>query len=394
MRKPGGDIFPDNLKNHFLTTFRCRKDEVSLCFCGMGPAEQFDYKESEDEKNPFDELIGASSVWRKVLQQTELVAPSNATVLITGESGTGKELVAKAIHARSTRRQQPLVIVNSAAIAPELFESEFFGHVKGAFTGAQRDRIGRFGLADGGTIFLDEVGEVPLSLQGKLLRVLQDGQYERVGEDRPRKVDVRVIAATNRELDKEVEAGRFRQDLFYRLSVFPIHIAPLRERLEDVPLLAEHFMRKLNWRDRSNVPVRLSEENVRALKNYHYPGNVRELANIIERAGILTHCFLYNLSVQQILDAMLLAEQRQQLDLIAKEPSTVNADSPTIMTYAQIKDLERENLIAALEATNYRVYGAGGAAELLGVKPTTLSSRIKSLKIPLRPERKTGTRVE
>jgi formate hydrogenlyase transcriptional activator len=215
---------------------------------------------------------------------------------------------------------------------------------------------------------------------------LQEGQYERVGEDRTRKVDVRVIAATNHELEKEVEAGRFRQDLFYRLTVFPIHIAPLRERLEDVPLLAEHFMRKLNWRDRSNLPVRLSEENVSTLLNYHYPGNVRELENIIERAGILTNCFLYNLSVQQILDAMLLSDQRKQLDAIAKEPSNADGRSQKkIMTYAEIKDMERENLIAALQVTNYRIYGAGGAAELLGVKPTTLSSRIKALHIPLRP---------
>jgi formate hydrogenlyase transcriptional activator len=190
-----------------------------------------------------------------------------------------------------------------------------------------------------------------------------------------------VIAATNHDLGKEVEAGRFRQDLFYRLSVFPIHVAPLRERLEDVPPLAEHFMRKLNWRDRSNLPVRLSEENVSALLNYHYPGNVRELENIIERAGILTHCFLYNLSVQQILDAMLLSEQRKQLDSVVGEPLIAKK----IKTYAEIKNLERENLIAALQATNYRIYGAGGAAELLGVKPTTLASRIKALQIPLRP---------
>ncbi len=287
----------------------------------MMPAEEFVYEESEDEKNLFDGLIGASAAWRKVLQQIELVASANATVLITGESGTGKELVAQAIHKKSPRRQRPLVKVNCAAIAPELFESEFFGHTRGAFTGAHKDRMGRFGLADGGTIFLDEVGEIPLSLQGKLLRVLQEGQYERVGEDRTRNVDLRVIAATNRELGKEVEAGRFRQDLFYRLSVFPLHIAPLRERLEDVPLLAEHFLHKLNWRDTCNGPMRLSEENVRALQDYHYPGNVRELENIIERAGILSQCFRYKLNLQQILDAMLLSEQRKQLDSIAKEPS-------------------------------------------------------------------------
>lgn len=349
----------------------------------MMPAEKIVDEEAE-ETNPFEGLVGESAPWRKVLQQIEMVAATNATVLITGESGTGKELVARAIHATSPRRRRPLVIVNCAAIAPELFESEFFGHVKGAFTGANKDRAGRFGLADGGTIFLDEVGEIPLALQGKLLRVLHEGQYERVGEDRTRKVDVRVLAATNRNLTKEVEVGRFRQDLFYRLSVFPLHIVPLRDRLEDVPLLAEHFMRKLNWRDRSNLPVRLSEENVRALQNYHYPGNVRELENIIERAGILTHCFLYQLSVQQIFDAMLLSDQRRQLDSTANKTSA-EAQAPAIKTYAAMKELERQNLIAALQATNYKIYGTGGAAQLLGIKPTTLASRIKVLQIPLRP---------
>jgi len=348
-------------------------------------SEGFAYEEEKDERDPLDELIGVSAAWRKVRQQIALVASSNATVLITGESGTGKELVARAIHAKSPRRHHPIVTVNSAAIAPDLFESEFFGHVRGAFTGAHRDRLGRFGLADHTTIFLDEVGEIPLSLQGKLLRVLQEGQYERVGEDLTRKVDVRVIAASNRDLAKEVEAKRFRQDLFYRLSVFPIHVAPLRERLEDVPVLAEHFMRRMNWRDRSNLPIRLSDENVRALQSYHYPGNVRELENIIERVGILTHCFLYQLSVQQILDAMLLSDRRKQLDSIAKKPEVADTHSQAIMTYAEIKDFERKNLIAALQATNYKIHGTGGAAELLGVKPTTLASRIKALQIPLRP---------
>ncbi|MEW6129850.1 MAG: sigma 54-interacting transcriptional regulator [Acidobacteriota bacterium] len=353
--------------------------------CEMMPAEGFFYEEEEEDRNTVDGLIGKSLVWRKVLQQLELVAASNTTVLITGESGTGKELVAKAIHAKSARRNRPIVKVNCAAIAPDLFESEFFGHTKGSFTGAHKDRMGRFGLADGGTIFLDEVGEIPLALQGKLLRVLQEGQYERVGEDHTRKVDVRVLAATNRELIKSVEAGAFRQDLFYRLSVFPIHIPPLRERLDDVPLLAEHFLQKMNWRDRCHDPLRLSEENLVALQNYHYPGNVRELENIIERARILSNCLLYKLDVQEILDAMLLSEQRKQLASSASEPSVARASSTRIMTYAEIKNLERDNLIAALQATNYKIYGASGAAELLGVKPTTLASRIKALQISLRP---------
>lgn len=336
------------------------------------------------ERVSSEQLIGESAAWRKVVGQIELVASSDATVLITGESGTGKEVVASAIHLAGARRAGPLIKVNCAAIAPELFESEFFGHVRGSFTGATKDRPGRFGLADGGTIFLDEIGEIPLSLQGKLLRVLQEGEYERVGEERPRKVDVRVIAATNRELGKAVEGGEFRSDLYYRLSVFPIHISPLRERLDDVPLLAEHFLRKLNWRDRDNQPVRLSDENIRALQSYHYPGNVRELENIIERAAILSHCFLYRLTVQQILDAMLLSDQRKRLDSIADGASPYDA-LPRVMTYAELKEIERENIIAALRSTNYKIYGAGGAAEILGVKPTTLASRIKALGIPVRP---------
>jgi transcriptional regulator with GAF, ATPase, and Fis domain len=340
---------------------------------------------SMEEWESSDHLIGKSVAWRKVIGQIELVASSDATVLITGESGTGKEVVASAIHRASPRREGPLIKVNCAAIAPELFESEFFGHVRGSFTGASKDRLGRFGLADGGTIFLDEIGEIPLSLQGKLLRVLQEGEYERVGEDRPRKVDVRVIAATNRELGKSVEAGEFRSDLYYRLSVFPIHISSLRERLDDIPLLAEHFLRKLNWRDRDNKPVRLSDENIRALQTYHYPGNVRELENIIERAAILSQCFLYRLTVQQILDAMLLSDQRKKLDSIAAGTSPSDA-LPRIMTYAELKEIERENILAALEAANNRIYGAGGAAEILGVKPTTLTSRIKALGISVGPK--------
>lgn len=348
----------------------------------MKPAEDFFYEETDEVKN---ELIGASAAWRKVIEQLALVASSNATVLITGESGTGKEVVAKAIHDQSARCHRPIVRVNCAAIAPELFESEFFGHVRGAFTGAHKERTGRFGLADGGTIFLDEVGEIPLALQGKLLRVLQEGQYERVGEDRTRNIDVRVIAATNRDLLDAVEAGTFRQDLFYRLSVFPIHIPPLRERLDDVPPLAEHFLRQMNWRDRCHAPMQLSAENLGALQSYHYPGNVRELENIIERAAILSQCFLYKLEVQQILDAILLSEQRKQLDALAGRAPAVAVSAPKIMTYAELKTLERDNVIAALQATNYRIYGAGGAAELLGIKPTTLASRIKALEIPLRP---------
>jgi len=337
--------------------------------------------ETEDfiEKNY---LIGESAAWRKVLQQIELVAASDVSVLITGESGTGKEVVARAIHEKSSRRKMPMVRVNCAAVSPELFESEFFGHARGAFTGAHRERAGRFGAANGGTIFLDEIGEIPLALQGKLLRVLQEGQYERVGEDKTRSADVRVIAATNRDLQKETETGRFRQDLFYRLSIFPIHIAPLRERLEDISVLAEYFLQKIAWRDSSSAkPIKLNAENLAALENYHYPGNVRELENIIERAGILSRCFLIKLEVGQILDAILLSEQRKQI--ADGGDKTV---APKIFTYEQLKNLERENIVKALQIAGYKIYGAQGAAEILKTKPTTLASRIKALKVPMRPE--------
>ncbi|WP_341705197.1 sigma 54-interacting transcriptional regulator, partial [Ferrovibrio sp.] len=231
-------------------------------------------------------IIGNSAAVQGILRQVELVAPTDATVLVTGESGTGKELIARAIHDASTRSSRPLIRVNCAAIPRELFESEFFGHVKGAFTGALRDRVGRFELADGGTLFLDEVGEIPLELQGKLLRVLQEGQFERVGEERTRNVDVRLIAATNRDLRQEVRAGRFREDLFFRLNVVPVESVPLRERREDIPLLAAHFLRGMN-RKMNTASLRLSEADVRRMAQYDWPGNVRELENVIERAAIL-----------------------------------------------------------------------------------------------------------
>lgn len=346
--------------------------------------DDFEEVEIPADKTKTD-LIGESAAWQKVLRQIELVAESDATVLITGESGTGKELIAQSIHEKSRRRVQSFVRVNCAAIAPELFESEFFGHKRGAFTGAHQDRSGRFGAADGGTILLDEIGEIPLGLQGKLLRVLQEGQYERVGEDRTRQVNVRVIAATNRDLVEEIEKGRFRQDLYYRLSVFPIHVAPLRERLEDVEVLAEHFLRKLRWRDSSACQtIKLDAENVRALQDYHYPGNVRELENIIERAGILSRCFLIKLDMRQILDAVLLSDQRKQF--FANDSKSNAADSERILTYDDLKKLERDNIVAALKSANYRIYGVGGAANLLGTKPTTLASRIKALDVQMRPE--------
>lgn len=316
----------------------------------------------------YTDLIGQSPALRNVLRQVEMVAPTDAGVLILGESGTGKELVAREIHKRSHRHSRPLVRVNCASIPRDLYESEFFGHVKGAFTGAIKDRAGRFELADGGTLFLDEVGEIPLELQSKLLRVLQEQQYERVGDERTRQVDVRVIAATNRDLKKEVEAGRFRQDLFYRLNVFPIEVAPLRRRKEDIPLLAEHFL--VLAAQKLNCPrPRLKEADLIKLQTYDWPGNVRELQNVIERAVItLRGGFLHlDLPVTQIPEDSL--------------PSAVAwaASVRDVIPEAEMQRRERDNVLAALQRTRWRIYGPGGAAELLGIKPTTLLSRMRKM---------------
>ena len=256
--------------------------------------------------------------------------------MITGESGTGKELIARAIHEASSRRDRPLIRVNCAAIPRELFESEFFGHVRGAFTGAMRDRIGRFELADGGTLFLDEVGEIPLELQGKLLRVLQEGKFERVGEERTRAVDVRVIAATNRDLKQEVQRGRFREDLYFRLNVFPVESVPLRERREDIPLLAQHFLNSESKALKSEL--RLSEGDARRLSRYDWPGNVRELQNVIERAAILAQNGRLRIDLP---------------DVSGAQPSPgaqrVKADSrPAVMTSSEMRAHERANIVAAL----------------------------------------------
>jgi PAS domain S-box-containing protein len=314
-------------------------------------------------------IIGTSAAIQSVLRQVELVAPTDATVLVTGESGTGKELIARAIHEASKRSDRPLIRVNCAAIPRELFESEFFGHVKGAFTGALRDRIGRFELADGGTLFLDEVGEIPLELQGKLLRVLQEGQFERVGEERTRHVDVRVIAATNRDLKSEVRKGRFREDLYFRLNVVPIESVPLRERRADIPLLAAHFLRGAGRKLKTDG-LRLSEGDMRRLANYDWPGNVRELENMIERAAILARNGRLRIELPDSAGQPAVAEQPAE-----------DAAAPLLLTDAERRDRDRANIMAALQSCGGRIFGPGGAALLLGVKPTTLASRIKALRI-------------
>jgi len=315
-----------------------------------------------------NEIVGESPLIQKMLEQIDLVAQSDTTVLILGESGTGKELVARDIHSRSARKKMPMVRVNCAAIPKELFESEFFGHLKGSFTGAVKDRLGRFQLADKGTLFLDEIGEVPLELQVKLLRVLQEGEFEPIGDDKSYKTDVRIIAATNRNLEKAVQEGNFREDLFYRLSVFPINVPPLRERGEDIVLLASHFLELLAAKLGIPVPI-LKEKHVRSLMSYNWPGNVRELENTIERALILSR--------HSSLSFANLSSAEDQYEQESPEKTTPQ----NVFTFAEMKERERENILAALKLCNWKIRGTDGAASLLGVKPTTLSSRIKAMKI-------------
>jgi transcriptional regulator with GAF, ATPase, and Fis domain len=315
----------------------------------------------------FGEIVGRSVALKKVLRQTELVAATNATALILGESGTGKELIARAIHERSSRRKHPLIKVNCSAIPETLFESEMFGHVRGAFTGALKDRVGRFHLADGGTLFLDEVAEIPLALQAKLLRAVQEQQFERLGEDRTRTVNVRVLAATNRDLKQEVQAGRFREDLFYRLSVFPIQVPPLRSRKEDIPLLAMHFLKSAATK-LGIKPGRLIATDFDQLIAYDWPGNVRELQNMMERALILAQ------GGRLVFDVLNAASSAP----ISTNHKTGSHDQPLI-TRAELRRREQENIRAALTQSRGRVFGPDGAAKLLGMKPTTLASRIKAL---------------
>ena len=315
-------------------------------------------------------IIGTSPGIKKVLHQIQLVAPTDASVLIYGESGTGKELVSRAIHENSPRKGQPLIKVNCGAIPENLFESEFFGHKRGAFTGATQDKPGRFELADGGTLFLDEIGEIPLAIQAKLLRVLQEQEVERVGDSRTRKIDVRIVAATNRDLKKEAAAGRFRQDLFFRLSVFPLEIPPLRERREDIPLLAAHFLRS-TAKKMNLPPPRLTKAQADFLAGLDWQGNVRELHNAIERALILA--------------------QHSKLDLeslLAPNPSpsrtpdsAIGGGAQSIVTRDEWKRMEKEIIQNALNRSEGKIFGESGAAAILKMNPTTLISRIKALEL-------------
>jgi transcriptional regulator with GAF, ATPase, and Fis domain len=306
---------------------------------------------------------------RKIISQIDLVAPTDASVLILGETGTGKELVAHEIHQRSRRKDKQLIRVNCASIPKDLYESEFFGHAKGAFTGAIKDRAGRFEASEGGTLFLDEIGEVPLELQSKLLRILQEKYYERVGEDRTRQADVRIIGATNRDLKKEVVAGRFRQDLYYRLNVFPIQVTALRDRKEDIPLLARHFI-ALSAKELRCPKPRLTRAGIIRLQSYDWPGNIRELRNVIERAVILAR------------EGALEFDLPTSVTSPTTRPNKLLKDANPereFLTEAEMQQQERENLQVILEISGWKIRGADGAAELLGVKPTTLLSRIKKM---------------
>ena len=314
----------------------------------------------------FGEIIGESQALRRALAQIEAVARTPASVLILGESGVGKEMIARAIHTKSDRVDKPLVKVNCASIPGDLFESEFFGHVRGAFTGAHQDRIGRLKLADGGTLFLDEVGEIPMSQQGKLLRALEEGEFERVGDDNTIKVDVRVVAATNRNLMDEIKAGRFREDLFYRLSVFPLEVPPLRDRLDDVAPLAAHFLKTI-CRELGQEPLRMTQSQLSLLKRQGWPGNIRELKNVIERAVISATGGRLRLDLAL---PNVRAEKRLSTKTSAEEP-------PEFVTVVEFRELEKANVMAALQHAGWKVWGPDGAAELLGVKPSTLAYQMK-----------------
>jgi transcriptional regulator with GAF, ATPase, and Fis domain len=304
-----------------------------------------------------------------VFASIKQVARTEATVLITGETGTGKELVARSIHRASQRAAKPVVLVNCAAIPANLIESEFFGHERGAFTGAVARREGRFSLANGGTIFLDEIGELPLELQAKLLRVLQEGEFDPLGSAKTIKVDVRVVAATNRDLKQMAAAGKFREDLYFRLNVFPVHIPALRERGKDVELLATAFTHRFARRMGKHIKP-LTDEQLKRLRSYDWPGNVRELQNVIERAIILT-------------SGSDLQLERAMSGFHASTPAPVGAaaDANLVLTAREMEQLERANILRALESCRWRISGENGASRLLGVPASTLSSRMKALRI-------------
>ncbi len=315
----------------------------------------------------FDDIISVSETYRRVLRQVEQVAATDTTVLIMGETGTGKELVARSVYRLSKRAGRPLVKVNCAALPQSLIESELFGHEKGAFTGAHAKKIGRFEQADGGTLFLDEIGELPLELQVKLLRVLQEGEFEPLGSNHTRKVDVRIIAATNRNLEEAVAHGEFRADLYYRLNVFPLVNPPLRERTEDIPLLVKYFINKYAAKTNKKI-TSVSKKTLQLLETYPWPGNIRELENIIERAVVLSH--------------------GPKLEIAALQENSIPANPQTLNPepgFETLAEHERKHIIAALALTNGRVTGTRGAGKLLGMNDKTLQSRMRKLGLSRQP---------
>jgi transcriptional regulator with GAF, ATPase, and Fis domain len=301
--------------------------------------------------------VGRSPAIHRVLRDVEQVADTSSTVLLIGETGTGKELVARAIHSRSPRHERPMVTVNCAALPAALIESEIFGREEGAYTGALSRQIGRFELADGSTLFLDEVGELPLETQVKLLRVLQTGEFERLGSTETRKADVRIVAATNRDLEQRIRDKGFREDLYYRLHVFPIRVPPLRERLDDIPLLVQSFVQEFGRTMKKTIDS-IPRSTLDALREYHWPGNIRELRNVIERAMILT-----------------------QGDVLHAHVPHTNGDSAQASPALTLDEVQRRHILTVLESTRWRISGPRGAAALLGVKPTTLEYRISKLGI-------------
>ncbi|MCU1266496.1 MAG: domain S-box [Acidobacteria bacterium] len=323
-------------------------------------------QESLNESYNVSELVGVSPSFKQVMRDVAQVAGSDATVLLTGETGTGKELIARAIHSRSERKQRPLVTVNCAALPAGLVESELFGHEKGAFTGAAQRRLGRFEIANGATIFLDEVGEIPLETQSKFLRVLQEGEFERVGGTQTIKVDVRVIAATNQPLQKLVAEGKFRSDLFYRLNVFPIRLPPLRERREDIRLLTNYFAQKFRARFRKNISS-IEQETLERLLHYPWPGNIRELEHVVERAVLLAEGTVLKINLPLAGNETVNHEQAAQ------------AASPAKTKLMTFEEMERHYLQEVLKRTGGVIAGKGGAAEILNLPASTLRSRMKKL---------------
>lgn len=330
----------EGLKNQFENESKYLQEEIKI-------------------EHNFEEIIGRSGPLKKTLKQVSQVAPTNSTVLILGETGTGKELIARAIHSSGNRSDRPLVKVNCAALPTYLIESELFGHEKGAFTGAINQHIGRFEMADNGTIFLDEIGEMPLQLQVKLLRVLQEGEFERIGNPKTKKVDVRIIAATNRDLLKEVKDGNFRQDLYYRLNVFPISVPPLRERKDDIELLTRQFVSKTGKKIGKSIDT-IPDGVITTLKAHNWPGNIRELENIIERAVIISSGNKLNL-----------------------EDALFNAKSSAPVS-GTLSEVEKNYILKVLKSCNWKVEGKDSASEILGLNPSTLRSRM--LKLGLKKE--------